>query len=89
MNMWGFTPSIFENIRQQFIAFLQERGQEEKSEFYIPSVVNTMLQAKAAEVTVLNSTAQWFGVTYREDKAFVQDSIAQMCASGDYPSPLW
>lgn len=89
MNMWGFTPSIFESIRQQFIAFLNERGQEEKSEFYIPSVVNTMLQAQTAQVQVLKSSAQWFGVTYREDKQHVQESIAKMCTDGQYPSPLW
>ena len=89
MNMWGFTPSIFENIRSQFIDFLKERGQEEKSEFYIPSVVNTMLQAQTAQVKVLQSTAQWFGVTYREDKEHVQNSIGKMCEAGSYPSPLW
>lgn len=89
MNMWGFTPSIFENIESQFVDFLKERGQEEKSEFYIPSVVNTMLQADTANVHVLRSEAQWFGVTYREDKQFVQDSVAAMCKEGAYPSPLW
>ncbi len=89
MNMWGFTPSIFTHIREQFVDFLNARGQEEKSEFYIPTVVNECLGNKTAGVTVLRSDAQWFGVTYREDKQFVQDSIAQMVKDGAYPAPLF
>ncbi len=89
MNMWNFTPSIFDEIESQFVDFLKERGTEMKSEFYIPSVVNEMLASDRAAVNVLRSTAQWFGVTYREDKDFVQQSIAKMVEEGVYPKSLW
>ena len=89
MNMWGFTPSIFDHIKTQFVGFLQERGQEMKSEFYIPTVVNTCLNYKAAEVTVLKSDSTWFGVTYREDKEFVENSIKKLVEQGVYPAQLF
>lgn len=89
MNLFGFTPSIFDALRSQFKDFLKEHGEELKSEFYIPSVVNKMLEDKAATVRVLRSQAQWYGVTYREDKEHVQQSIARMVSDGTYPQSLW
>lgn len=89
MNLWGFTPSLFDHLEAQFRAFLTEHGGELKSEFYIPSVVNQLIATGAARVQLLTSTARWFGVTYREDKAAVQESLAALVGEGAYPSPLW
>lgn len=89
MNMWGFTPSIFGHLQHQFVQFLDEKGQQEKSEFYIPTVVDTLIAQNQAQVTVLPSHEAWFGVTYREDKAYVVESVQKLIADGQYPSDLW
>ena len=89
MNMFGFTPSIFDHLDRQFKGFLQERGQELKSELYIPSVVNRLIQEKRADMTVLESPEQWFGVTYREDRESVCASVKALIAKGVYPKKLF
>lgn len=89
MNMWGFTPSIFDHLRDLFIQFLDEKGQQEKSEFYIPTVVDALIAQNKATVTVLRSHDAWFGVTYREDKPYVTESIQSLIANGQYPQELW
>jgi len=89
MNMWGFTPTLFGHLREQFTAFLKAHGQELKSECYIPGVVNDLVAAKRARVKVLRSSDSWFGVTYREDRPFVMDGIGKLIAHGDYPPRLW
>jgi UTP-glucose-1-phosphate uridylyltransferase len=89
MNMWGFTPILFEYLSKMFVDFLAENGKELKSEFLIPSVVNELVQSKKEHVTILNSTARWFGVTYQEDKPFVMSEISKLIKSGTYPNPLF
>ncbi len=89
MNMWGFTPSIFNQLGERFGLFLEEKGQEEKSEFLIPRVVDEMIRQKKAKVKVLASKDPWFGVTYPEDKEKVRASIHQMVAKKIYPESPW
>ena len=89
MNMWGFTPDYFTLSDQLFRAFLQERGREMKSEFYIPTVVNEAIRTGAARVKVLDTTARWFGVTYASDRQNVVDSIRALVAADEYPKRLW
>ena len=89
MNLWGFQPSLFGYIESAFGDFLKARGQEMKSEIYIPTIVNDLIQAGRARARVLSSDAVWFGVTYREDKTHVEESIAGLVKDGVYPSPLW
>lgn len=89
MNIWGFLPSIFDHLKALFIEFLQTQGNQPKSEFYIPVAVGQLIDAGKAQVRVLESHDPWFGVTYREDKAFVQESISQLIAAGSYPTHLW
>jgi len=89
MNMWGLTPTLFGHLREQFIAFLKAQGGEQKSEFYIPGVVNELVSTKRARVKVLRSTDSWYGVTYREDRPFVMDGIGKLIAGGAYPQRLW
>jgi UTP-glucose-1-phosphate uridylyltransferase len=88
MNMWGFTPSLFDELRERFVAFLQQHGNEEKSEFYIPSAVNEIVRSNRARAKVLRTPDAWFGVTYREDRPFVVKSIRELIARGDYPEKL-
>jgi hypothetical protein len=88
MNMWGFTPALFGELQERFTAFLRQRGGEEKSEFYIPSAVNEIVQARRARVKMLPTPDSWFGVTYREDRPFVVKSIRELIARGMYPERL-
>ncbi|MDC0645849.1 sugar phosphate nucleotidyltransferase [bacterium] len=89
MNVWGFTPILFDYLKTKFVAFLHEEGQEMKSEFLIPSVVNELIQNEQEEVHVLRSGAKWFGVTYKEDKSFVESEIKKLINNGDYPGKLF
>ncbi len=89
MNMMGFTPTVFDQCKEYFVEFLQEKGQELKSEFYIPEVMGRAIKEEKATVKLLTSTANWFGVTYKEDKPIVQANIKQLTDDGKYPSPLW
>ena len=89
MNLWGFTPAVFGQLREQFTAFLQATKPDEKGEFYIPAVVNVLIQAGQARCRVLRTADSWFGVTYREDSPRVIESLRALIARGDYPERLW
>lgn len=89
MNMWGFTPSFFDLARESFHAFLEAHGQEEKSECYIPSVVDQLIKTNKADCRLLPTASPWFGVTYREDKPQVVANIRQLVTDGQYPESLW
>ncbi len=89
MNMWGFTPALFEQLRVKFAAFLETQGKAEKSECYIPSSVNDLVNEGKAKVQVLRTNSSWFGVTYREDRPQVVNSIRALIAKGEYPEKLW
>ena len=88
MNMWGFTPDIFDHLKEMFTDFLEKNVSDLGSEFYIPFVVDSMISAGKASVDVLQTTGNWFGVTYQEDKDFVEKSIQSLIRSGEYPSVL-
>ena len=89
MNLWGFTPTLFDALEARFPAWLTRRGAEEKSEWYIPFVVDEMIHEGAATVEVLPTESAWFGVTYREDKPFVTDAIRTLVDAGEYPASLF
>ena len=89
MNMWGFQPELFKHLRQEFVEFLKSHGREEKSECYIPAVVNTLVNTGRAQCRVLRTPSAWFGVTYREDRPVVVDGIHALIAKGEYPQKLW
>ena len=89
MNFWGFTPALFPQLQATFDAFLKKSGNELKSECYIPSTVNDLVVAGQAKVKVLRTPDSWFGVTYREDRPMVVESIRKLIARGDYPEKLW
>jgi len=89
MNFWGFTPVLFKLLGEDFIDFLNEKGAEMKSEFLIPTSVDEYISSGKATMEVLSSSSKWFGVTYSEDKPYVQKSIQQLVDKGEYPSPLF
>ncbi|MGM9831389.1 MAG: nucleotidyltransferase [Paludibacteraceae bacterium] len=89
MNMWGFTPEYFAYSEQAFKAFLQANGQEMKTEFYIPTVVNDLIVSKKATCKVLDTPAKWFGVTYADDREGVVRKIQDLIDAGVYPHKLF
>lgn len=89
MNMWGFTPDLFEQGQKLFEEFLVENVQNNKSEFYIPFIVNVLLEKNYAKCKVLSTPDSWFGVTYKQDKEVVTQKIDMLVNKGVYPSPLF
>lgn len=88
MNLWAFPISFLAELHDHFATFLAEHGQEEKSECYIPTVVDDLVHRGIADCHVLETSSSWFGVTYPDDKPHVVASIKGLVDSGDYPSPL-
>ena len=89
MNFWCFHPSVFQYTAGFFKEFLQARGAEEKSEFFIPLVADRFMQDSSGKVEVIPTSAIWFGVTYKEDAPAVKEAIGLLLDSGEYPAGLW
>lgn len=89
MNFWGLTPGIVPKLSKAFEAFLEKRGTELKSEFYLPGAVDAFMKAGECDVRVYRTDAQWYGVTYTQDKEYVKASIRDMIRQGIYPNSLW
>ena len=89
MNLWGFTPDIFEKLEKSFHLFLSQMKNPQKDEFFLPEVVNRLLKTGEAAVRVIPTAERWVGVTYREDKPAVQNYIAGLISAGQYPQKLW
>ncbi len=84
MNMWGFMPSLFDELETGFYQFLKEKGTEMKSEYLLPLIVDDMVKTKGEKVKMLYADDKWFGVTYKEDKQSVVDAINNYTAKGMY-----
>lgn len=89
MNFWGFTPDFFAYADREFVKFLNEKINVPKSEFYLPSIVDTLIKEKEATVEVLDTDSKWFGVTYSQDRVGVVAKLAELHVAGVYPSPLF
>ena len=89
MNLMGFLPSMFEHLRQQFTAFLNVNSGNKDAEFFLPSAMNEVIKSGKARVKVLPTMEKWFGVTYREDRDMVMNSLKKLVDQGIYPTSLW
>jgi hypothetical protein len=89
MNFWGFTPDYFAHSEAAFIDFLKESIDKPKAEFFIPTVVNEMVNNGTAQVKVLTTESKWFGVTYAADRQGVVDKFAELHATGIYPDKMF
>jgi hypothetical protein len=90
MNFWGFAPSVFREIERRLVRFFEGQGSAPgNAEALIPVVVGDIVASGAAKVRVLPTADRWFGVTHPQDKPGVIETLGQMVARGDYPSPLW
>lgn len=89
MNFWGFSQNLFAEMHEQFIAFLNSTNNLSKDEFQIPSVIDKMIHDGKITVSVLHSSAKWFGVTYKEDRPIVVEKLKKFVNQRKYQSPLW
>ena len=90
MNMWGFTTVFFHALQEQFPLFLEKNaGNLSRAEFFLPDVVNALIQQQRARVKVLPTNEKWLGVTYPADRPAVQSAIRQLISQGVYPENLW
>ena len=88
MNFWCFDPSFFSYTQKLFREFLHQHGQEAKSEFFIPIVADQFIK-EGGKVEIIPTTSSWFGVTYKEDAPFVENSLNDLVKKGEYPERLW
>ncbi len=86
MNLWGLRPDVFAYIEEGFVAFLSEKLNTPKSEYYLPLVVSELIERDIHRVRVLVAEDKWYGVTYKEDKAGVVEAIGNMVKMGKYPN---
>ena len=89
MNLWGFKPTCYDFLGREFRSFIDAKGMDPKSELDIPTSVDKFVKNGDIRIKVLMSNEKWFGVTYREDKPFVVDSIRNMIRKGIYPARLY
>ncbi|WP_121246222.1 sugar phosphate nucleotidyltransferase [Mucilaginibacter phyllosphaerae] len=89
MNFWGFTPAVFKQSEALFKKFVEDNKANPKAEFFIPLVADDLIKSGTAAFKVIPTATKWFGVTYKEDKPIVQNSISELVNNGTYPSSLW
>lgn len=89
MNFWGFSPAFFDEAEKQFRDFVEDNRNNQKAEFFIPLVVDELMNSGKVKVKILESNAKWMGVTYREDKPVVIEKVKSLVDAGDYPKSLY
>lgn len=89
MNFWGFTPDYFKYSEEQFVDFLKENADKPKAEYFIPLVVDNLINSGTATCEVLDTTAKWFGVTYAADRPATVEKIQSLVEAGEYPNKLF
>ena len=89
MNFWGFTPAIFKQAEPMFKRFVEANENNPKAEFFIPLMAEELVRTGQANFKVIPTASKWFGVTYKEDKPIVQESLSALVENGTYPAKLW
>ena len=89
MNLWGLHPSFFTVLEHRFKQFIIQKYNKDRSEFFLPFVIDERLKEGNIRVQVLETESDWFGVTYREDLEEVKEGIQELVEAEEYPSPLW
>ena len=90
MNCWGLAPTVFDGIRDGFVRFLSsDKGKTLKSEFYLPCIIDELMNEGRCRVQVYSTNANWYGVTYAEDKNIIKAALKKLTFDGVYPDALW
>ncbi|HVT87126.1 MAG TPA: sugar phosphate nucleotidyltransferase [Chitinophagaceae bacterium] len=88
MNFWCFPASSFELIQRIFLDFLKEKGTDPKAEFFIPIIGDRFIK-EGGKIKLIPTSAEWFGVTYKEDAPGVEKKLRALISKGEYPERLW
>ena len=88
MNFWGFDAAVFSFIEKLFHEFLEEKANDPKAEFFIPIIGDAFIKT-GGMIKVIPTSAQWFGVTYKEDAPTVKKDIQNLVDAEEYPESLW
>lgn len=89
MNFWGFDPNVFDFIQKLFIKFLEDNSKNPKAEFFIPIIGDAFIHGGKGKIKVIPTSAQWFGVTYKEDAPTVKEDLQKLIGKGEYPQHLF
>ena len=89
MNMFAFTPSVFKSFEEDFEKFIEKNGYNLTAEFLMPSVIDTLINSNKAKVEVVKTNANWFGLTFPEDKPIAREKISELVKNEVYPHQLW
>lgn len=89
MNFWGLSPQLFPDLTDYFADFIKTYGKDPKKECYLPSAIDYLIHKKGLAIHALETQAQWFGVTYCEDRDRAMERLRVLVAAGVYPGPLW
>jgi len=89
MNFWGLTPEVLPDLTDYFADFIKAHGRDPKKECYLPTAIDYLIQQRGLVVHALETPAQWFGITYREDRERAMERIRNLIAEGVYPDGLW
>jgi UTP-glucose-1-phosphate uridylyltransferase len=89
MNLWGFTPDVFNFLEPLFDDFLENNANSPSTEFYLPEGISNILEKNKARVKVFTTDEIWFGVTYKKDKKIAMKEIRSLIEKGKYPRVLW
>ena len=89
MNFWCFHPDLFSTTQQLLIDFVQANSTNIKAEFFIPIIAEDFMENRYGHISVIPTSSQWFGVTYKEDAPIVKACVDKLVADGVYPASLW
>ena len=89
MNLVGFTPPFFDNLREGFTQFVKNNIDNPKAEFFLPDAITSIIKINSIKMPVIETPELTYGVTYQEDKPIVTEMIKQQVESGIYPDNLW
>lgn len=89
MNMFIFEKSIIPLFNNYFGVFIERNSKDPRTEFYIPTTVNRMIERNETKVKVIETNSEWFGLTYAADKKYVISKLNKMINEGKYPKKLW
>ena len=89
MNFWCFHPSVFSLTKQLFAQFVKDNYKNIKAEFFIPIIADAFIKDHKGRILMIRTSAQWFGVTYKEDAPVVKDSLDTLIKDSTYPNALW
>lgn len=89
MNFWGFTPSFFNYLQESFVDFLKKNSKDMKAEFLIPEVVNNLKKNNKASTKTIRTKAEWFGMTYKEDRITAVNNVKKLLREGKYPKSIY